>query len=382
VENPLFMDLNPNDQHTGVRDPGLVFFAAIVGVPWQDIARDPTDLIQGFKGPDELFHPVGDAGSTWEIILGDPANHVAPMDPFMVESIEPRAGKNPITGDEIRPPGSAEPNPINGTEWTIAAQNDLQYACIFDLPQGAERDCSIPGAHACDCDQGNDNPLCAPNPNDGGERTLQVKAKAYPGLRELAVARGMGSQGVVGSVCPAQLSDETRADFGYRPAIGAIVDRLKPTVSRQCFPHKLTPDAEGRVSCAIIEARVAGGACDCSAPAGRRPVSPDLEGLVAKIQEDPLAGPSGWNCYCEVTQATGEELEACQSDPSEPIQTESGAAVHGFCYIDAEAGVVSQEVLDEVLAACPATERRLIRFAGQGEPQAGATLFIACSVGG
>jgi hypothetical protein len=39
VPNPIFSDLNPNDDESNIRDKGLVFFAGIVGVPWQDIAR-------------------------------------------------------------------------------------------------------------------------------------------------------------------------------------------------------------------------------------------------------------------------------------------------------------------------------------------------------
>ncbi|MFS8071704.1 MAG: hypothetical protein ACMG6S_35490, partial [Byssovorax sp.] len=39
VPNPIFSDLDPTDNVTTVRDPGLVVIAGIVGVPWQDIAR-------------------------------------------------------------------------------------------------------------------------------------------------------------------------------------------------------------------------------------------------------------------------------------------------------------------------------------------------------
>src|SRR5262249_49134619 len=47
VPNPIFSDLNPTDDNTNVRDTGLVFFAGILGVPWQDVARDPQDLTKG-----------------------------------------------------------------------------------------------------------------------------------------------------------------------------------------------------------------------------------------------------------------------------------------------------------------------------------------------
>jgi hypothetical protein len=208
VPNPIFSDLNPNDEYTNIRDPGLVVLAGIVGVPWQEIARDPANPALGFKSAQELS-----ASGTWDAILGDPANHVPPASPFMVESIDPRAG-------------IADPNPINGSEWTITGRNDLQYACIFPLPAGAERDCSQPGAPACDCEAGTDNPLCAPNPNDGGNLTLQVGAKAYPGIRHLSVLKGLGDQGVTGSICPVQLTDTTAGDYAYRPTIRSLIDRM------------------------------------------------------------------------------------------------------------------------------------------------------------
>ena len=49
VPNPIFQDLDPTDDITEIRGPQPVFFAGIVGVPWQDIARDTTDLEQGLQ---------------------------------------------------------------------------------------------------------------------------------------------------------------------------------------------------------------------------------------------------------------------------------------------------------------------------------------------
>ena len=41
MPNPLFSDLDTSDDVTATRDPGLVVFAGILGVPWQDIAKNP-----------------------------------------------------------------------------------------------------------------------------------------------------------------------------------------------------------------------------------------------------------------------------------------------------------------------------------------------------
>ncbi|MCC6553416.1 MAG: hypothetical protein IT372_10410 [Polyangiaceae bacterium] len=218
IPNPIFSDLNPDDANTTIRDPGLVVLTAIVGVPWQDLARDPANLALGLKSAAEL-----EASGAWDVILGDPASYVPPGDPFMIESPDPRSGPNPITGDSISPPGSAS-NAINGSEYTNAERKELQYACAFTLLQ--PRDCSVPGTLACECEPGTDNPLCAPNPDDGGESTLQVRAKAHPGLRHLSVLKGIGGQGVAASICPAQVTDPASGDFAYRPAIRTLLERM------------------------------------------------------------------------------------------------------------------------------------------------------------
>ena len=224
VQNPLFSDLDPSDDVTAIRDPGLVVFAGIVGVPWQDIAQNPADLKQGFKSSAELSQANASGQTSWDIILGSPAAGVAPLDPFMIESIAQRTGTNPITGTAVTPPGGAQ-NPINGAEYTISKRDDLQYACIMPLPQA--RDCSVAGLASCDCeDETNDNPLCENNPATGTP-TLQTRAKAYPGVRQLSVLEGLEDQAVVGSICAGQITDPQAPDYAYRPVVASLLDRVK-----------------------------------------------------------------------------------------------------------------------------------------------------------
>ncbi|MFS8065173.1 MAG: hypothetical protein ACMG6S_02255, partial [Byssovorax sp.] len=193
---------------------GLVVIAGIVGVPWQDIARDPTNLSLGFKTAAELDQPVSGGGNGWDYILGDPDNYVPPKDPHMIASVLPRAG---LPG----PTSAPNADPIHGHEYTIAQNDDLQYACTFDLP--APRDCTQAGANGCDCYlSSNDNPLCDPTTG-----TLQVRAKAYPGQREISLLKSVGAQGVVASICPSQIGDATKADYAYRPAVTALIGRVK-----------------------------------------------------------------------------------------------------------------------------------------------------------
>jgi hypothetical protein len=229
VANPIFSDLDTSDNVTTIRDPGLVVLATIVGVPWQDVARNPADLSQGYKSAAELDQLDAAGNSGWDIIVGSPASYVPPLDPLMVESVIPRSGTNPATGTALTTASNPLGNPVNGHEWTIKNTDDLQYACIFDLP--TPRDCANQNIVSCDCrDPANDNPLCQPDPFDPTKRTLQTKAKAYPGLRHLEVAKSV--QGVVASVCPKQIIDPTAADYAYRPAVRALIDRVAPRLKK------------------------------------------------------------------------------------------------------------------------------------------------------
>jgi hypothetical protein len=228
VPNPIFSDLDPTDSVTTIRDPGLVVLASIVGVPWQDIARNPADLTQGYKSAEELAQPDAAGNTGWDLILGNPATNVKPLDPLMMESINPRSGTNPPTGEGLVTATNPLGNEINGHEYTIPQNDDLQYACVFDLPE--PRDCSDPSVVSCDCrDPGNDNPLCAPDPVTGG-RTLQVKAKAYPGLRHLEVVKGVN--GVAASICPAQITNSAATDYAYRPAVLSLLARVSTRLKK------------------------------------------------------------------------------------------------------------------------------------------------------
>ncbi len=386
VPNPLFSDLDPGDDDSNVRDPGLVMITGIVGVPWQLIARTDfsgtPDLAQGrdasgravggFKSAAELQMTDDNGYSVWDKILGDPDNHVPPKDAHMIESIGPRPGlPGPMSA-----PGA---DPIHGHEYSIPKNDDLQYACVFDLPK--PRDCAS-GLVSCDCqDPANDNPLCDPT-----TKTTQLRAKSYPGLRQLALLRSVGSQGIVASVCPVQLGDVTRLDYGYRAAVGAIVERLEPVVSGQCLPRVLSPDELGRVDCAVIEARDTKGACSCPASTARTPVRAAHQGMVQSIDAYASAHGTGWDCLCEIAQAgdpeassTPEELVACLSDPSSTPIVQGGAddgkVADGWCYVDPAKNPGSSA---EIVSKCPSDEQRLIRFVGAGSPAGNSTMFVGC----
>ncbi|NUP12559.1 MAG: hypothetical protein HOW73_41475 [Polyangiaceae bacterium] len=360
VDNPLFRGA----PELGIlpRSEDRIVVAGLVGVPWQAIARrdeaGAPDLARGFKTYAELADDL-------DYLLGDPDHHVDPEEPFMIESTVPREGSSSLLGYS-----PSEPNPINGNDWSIYDPSDptdgpdtLQYACIFPLATPLEN------GHTCDdCVAGEcDNPLC-----DG---TTQARAMAYPGLRELAVLRGLGNQGIFASICPAEASDPSSPIYGYRPAVGAIVDRLKQQLAGTCLPFPLPVD-DG--TCAIIETRVAAESCQCNADEGRVSIpetfadgSPNpLFGAVAAIKtsdEDP-----GWNCFCEIAQLQGAEEETCRNEPN-PSASSQG---DGWCYVDATSAPPTGN--PELVAHCPSDEARQIRFVGNAQPQAGAATFMTC----
>ena len=376
VPNPIFSDLDPSDSNDALRDPSMVFFASIVGVPWQDIARKDSngnpDLVAGldasgrpvggFQSPSELIEQ-----GTWNVILGDPQNYVRPTDAHMIPAIDPRPG---LTA----PPAGYYQDPINGHEYTATASRDeLQYACIFPLPQS--RDCTSPGT-ACDCkaDASPDNPLCqAPN---GSYGTTQYSAKAYPGTRSLEVVKHLGEQGLVGSLCPAQMDSSAQPDFGYRPAIRGILDKLAQRLRGQCLSRSLVTDAAGQVPCLVVEATAPATACSCDPATGRAPVAAEHQQAIDVAKEDPLYQTEQWSCFCEIEQLAGQPLTACQNDATTDSPQVNGEPVNGWCYID---GSVAPPIGNpELVANCSGTEQHMLRFVGAGAGAPGSVLFIMC----
>jgi hypothetical protein len=228
VPNPIYQDLS--GEGSPVRDRSLVFLLSVVGVPWQDLATDATR-----DDPARLEYQPGPSVD-WDLVLGDRSTGTPPEDVLMVESPEPRTGAvHPLTGVAPQPPDAGYmANPINGHEWLPQNQEDLQYACIFPLPEVLDtpRDCNAIAQQTCDCYDPTDDlagvnlrqkPSCQ---NEQGEYTsIQTHAKAYPGLRELEVVRAVEEAGFVASICP-KILDATSPYFGYGPALTTMVDRL------------------------------------------------------------------------------------------------------------------------------------------------------------
>jgi hypothetical protein len=228
--NPLFARNLPDGSDTspaalcqlaaGPRTPDRVFYALIGGVP--------NALIDDANGNIKLDLSTDD----WTRIVGkDPEHYLFDgIDAHMIESTLPRPA--------LQTPGtsySLGTDPMNGREWsttTSASGIDLQYACTFDLPN--PKDCtSTQFPDACECTgtaatAADGPPLCSPN-----KRTTQIKGKAYPTIRELRVAKGLGAQSVVASLCAKD----------YAPAMNAIVNRIDNSLGGQCLGATLPVDA-------------------------------------------------------------------------------------------------------------------------------------------
>lgn len=221
------------------RNRELLVFVPIVGVPWQDLATSAA-----LSGPDLEYLSASQLASEgrWDWLV--PSCELTgvdgscavwsgvdePDDPLMIESVEPRSGTNPATGVALVDPNGAPPSttgPANGHEFLIPQRNNLQYACIFELPQ--PRDCAtLPAGSSCECEPdpppaSEKSPLC--QAADGSYSTVQRFAKAYPGTRILEVAKEVGDQAVVGSICPKSL-DPGAPSFGYSAVVTALSKRL------------------------------------------------------------------------------------------------------------------------------------------------------------
>ncbi len=376
--NPLFAETLPDGSDTNpdtlchpkigtARSANQLFYAIIGGVPHQ------------------LLPTPGTSGAIdWEKILGrDPENFdYTGIDSHMIESKDPRPGlPAPSTATSTNLIGSDE---IHGREWkTLAAGGgadgtdnghvlpiDLQYACTFDLPPSKQRDCTLPeNAPSCDCPTDPNKysltpdevpPLCAFPAGSTKAPTQQVKAKAYPTIRELLLAKKLNDQGIVSSICPIEVNDTNSPVYGYRPAVNSIVDRLKSALAGKCLPQPLEVAADGTVPCLILELLPDGDqGTACNVPGLSQPDAATLSRYRQQPRDkgvkdgDPdLARP-----LCVVNELTGKQLDnkgSCES-----------SADPGWCYETRDASS------DKRCA-------QSIKFSQSGTPKTGTVISLQC----
>ncbi len=421
VPNPLFQRLDSSYVPTGpVRlDASSIFLAGVVGVPWQDLA-----VAGSLTATAALKYRLA-TELNWDL-FAPKDDMTAPLDPLMIEQAAPRTGTHPITGEALAAPEAARmANGINGHEWN-SSNKDLQFACIFSLEQpitagqtSATRLCDL--AEACGTDDGSDayrlcarrfdgcsctlssttttspldptvslSPLCqAP---DGKYGNRQYYAKAYPGLRELQVLRGFyevsnysHNNAVAASICPKDLNYANAAGpgYGYNPAIGALVDRLKNNVGGACLPQPLAADATtGKVPCAVIEAITPQGAsegsCDCAAKQRDSVDATTQEAMRQILERRGICNGTACEqfCFCRLRQLlSGTPAgDACLNNPAATNTTNPP----GFCYVNPPTFGNAALVAD-----CDSNEKRTIRIVGNdslglGAPAKG-PVFYSCT---
>jgi hypothetical protein len=376
VANPIYESKNGAPP----RSPEQVLLLGIVGVPWQDVADRDSLTANGLKF---LSEDAPLSAERWDLILGDPAANKLPLDPFMVESIADRTTlglpqSNPVVPIEnLAPSSSTDPqaNHINGHEQVNVDNIDLQFACTFALPTPIVCDAAAKSAgKACDCfdtDAVYNRPLCQP-PTGGLPTTNQYFGKAYPGLRELMVLKGVGGHGIVASTCP-KSADLQSDSYGYRPAMDALAGRVAKQIGRSCLNRDAHADAEGRTACSVITASNAA-TCSCPAALGLSPAPLEAAGPVLKeLESVGYCGP-GMSCdalcLCELTQHTGADLTACQTADQAP-------EAPGFCYLNAVKGEVHAG-LAALAQDCVGAAPRRMRFTG-GAPASGSIALLYCA---
>lgn len=314
--NPLFASSLPTDPNAdlchlprGTRPLSNVYFTIIGGVPWQLLTTTPQDLSANYQG--RTFKSSLD-GADWTALLGAHPEHfdVTGQNPLMQESIEKRPG---VGADQV-----------HDREWDTQ-RKDLQYACTFELP--TPRDCTPDSTrNSCDCHDPTDSPLCNPdNPKE------QLRGKAYPTPYPLAVAKGLGDQGIVASICPPDpknrdLEGKPNPFYGYRPAVRAIVDRLKNGLASQCLPEALSPDSDGRVPCQVLEL-VEDASADC-ASLGLSPVDARAASTLRDQKRAELGSIVDTSTVCEAQQILPSDFVGDSCELTDKV---------GWCYLTGKA---------------------------------------------
>ena len=333
--NPLFAKNLPTKAtdelcklERGPRTPRTVFFAAITGVPSDLLHFDPTSADKSRL-----------VDADWKKILGnDPLRYdFGGADTRMLESIA------------VRPDVSTDRD---------TSGSDLQYACTFPLP--TPKHCAANDSD-CEC-QGKPGPLCDP-----ADSHTQIAAKAYPGVRHLALAKALGSQGIVSSICPSDTRDAspTNPFYGYRPAMKSISDRLSAALAAQCLPRPLARDDSGHAPCLVFEAlgdeaknaktEADDSVCDHKGAGLSRP---DADVARAFRAQRLAEGTDLSNVpICVLTQLVPPGGASCTKD--------DGA---GWCYAESAAAAASTK------GQCA----QAILFSRKGRPESGRTVYLTC----
>ncbi len=314
-----------------------VFYAHIGGVPYQLLHFDPNNL-QASQLESTDWEKILGRGAAGFTGTGPVLADYTGIDPHMIESYLPRVPPYAFPVDTTNPVAptnaSDDADPISGREWitdepatrsdrgTNLLAVDREYACRFPI---APRDCTQSyNASSCDCPSAVAGltpdqipPLCDPvNP------TSQKYAKAYPTIRELLLAKLMGSkQGIVASLCPMEPTDTTSPVYGYRPAVAVLVDRLKTALNNQCLPEKVgaIDGGTGAVPCLVLVRLPASAGGSCKNPNCAADMGLYAPGAVTPSAATPTLDLGVLNDFCDAQEGnyvSGGGLPGAIGDPA------------------------------------------------------------------
>ena len=265
-----------------------------------------------------------------------------------------------------------------------------------------------------------------------------------PGIRELQVLKGYGNNAIVASICPKNTTPAkgdnnvlTDANYGYNPAVAAIIERLKEALTVKCLPRPLdsghelcTPEVTtdcttvaadvGKVPCAVVEVRpepqsmpsVYDGGCPDSDSSDMLPGRQDLangnerqnrsrrEGIPeehrllrapaigqfraattsATAEIDPVHGATCCPTARQKTRTTTTSRISRSARP--PGRTRGPCTATATSITDAETDpMIVMGAEAPLVKDCKSSDRRILRFLGQNLPAKDGLAFIAC-IGG
>lgn len=209
------------------------------------------------------------------------------------------------------------------------AQRDAYYDLILNDNRMTERPMNenVPV-------QANVAPSCS-RTDKAGER-----ADAYPPRRMVEVAKGIGANAVVQSIC--------QDNFG--PAMDAIIDVIAKQLGAVCLPRPLVRKADGFVGCNVVWELPKPGTApeltpvDCTGAPYLGPVDPG---------RNPVNERGGKNC--KVTQLA--------------VQGVTKPSGQGWYY---------DNFTDESKAECPKSQPQRVSFSDGAKPPTGVTVKLEC----
>jgi hypothetical protein len=145
------------------------------------------------------------------------------------------------------------------------------------------------------------------------------------------VAKELGKQGIVASLCPKQLTTPEGDDYGYKPAVRAITSRLERSLVGSCLPRALErQDKEGNVACMVLAMLPDEGPdSDCARHGLEPPSAQILKQMRDKLRIEE-GEASTRQPICQVPQVAVPAGEVCKDTSTEIA----------FCY--AEAPLITQ----------------------------------------